>query len=272
MAINRKRQVTNQLVADTLILNGKDNTCHDVIIETTYFGLRKENGTVNGRVSFPRTRIQKVREILSSKKINNTTTLNLNQMKKEVIKRVWETYEKAAELGMITKTDLRCIKAVGGKMVEIVFNLTGRTAGQMCPEGYQNLWGVKFRFHPVLLAENFEDYMVRTVPHEVAHHIDWIMNGGRWVKRGRGSAHGNQWKGIMTRLGYENSRCHSYDTTNARGKGGNQRRWEYKCNCKTYNLSTVRHNRSQKAKLWGTEAMYRCRKCRVGLVWTGKEV
>lgn len=252
MAVNRKRQVTNQLVADTLILSGKDHTCHDIHIENTYFGLRKENGTAKGRISFPKSRVQKVREILRNKKVNTKTSYTLDEMKELVRMKIDDLYKKAIDKGLIEKSEYKKDK------IEIVFNMVGTTSGQCCYD--VDYHSVKLRFHPIIMAENFDKYLESTVPHEVCHHIDNIMG------KGRGTHHGHGWQLAMRTLGYVPNRCHSYSTKNV--TRGGQRRWEYKCSCSTYNISTVRHNRSER---YGG-GYYSCRKCRTHIKWTGKQV
>ena len=93
----------------------------------------------------------------------------------------------------------------------INLNLRGRAAGQY---KYQlnrytgEIRNTQFRFNKVLFEENREDFLNRTVPHEVAHHITRVMYGD--VK-----PHGREWKGVMTTLGFDNSTYHTYDTTNS---------------------------------------------------------
>lgn len=140
--------------------------------------------------------------------------------------------------------------------IRIQYDVRGTVAGYA--EG-----STLVRFNPVLLMENLEDYLARTVPHEVAHCIDsangdnsrpaWHMRNGRRLKR---SIHGPTWQRIMQVLGVDDiTRCHSYDTTNARTK--TKRKFEYKCTSCTKSLfvSSVLHNRI----LQGRE--YWCRKC-----------
>ena len=149
----RKPKVTNQMVAQSLILSGKDHTVNDIHIETTYFGLRKESGTANGKVSFPQSRIQKVRELLRKVHINTTTTLTLSEMKDIVRDKVRETYNKAVQLGIITR--------VGEPT--ILFNINGMTAGSC--QYKTDIYKCGFRFNNVLMAENFDNYLKRTVVH-----------------------------------------------------------------------------------------------------------
>lgn len=119
------------------------------------------------------------------------------------------------------------------------------------------------RFNPILLMENLETFIARTVPHEVAHCID-AANGDNhrksWdvfsLRRGKRSIHGPSWQHIMKVFGVDDStRCHSYDVSNARVK--TKSKFEYKCACcnKSYFVSSVLHNKMR----MGQE-----RWCRVG--------
>lgn len=112
-------------------------------------------------------------------------------------------------------------------------------------------------FNAVLLMENVEDFIARTVPHEVAHCID-TANGGNARKafQRKRSVHGPSWKAIMRLFGIADStRCHSYDTSNAQTR--TKRKFEYACGgCgKPVLVSSVIHNKIQ---LRGIEYWTRC--------------
>ena len=141
----------------------------------------------------------------------------------------------------------------------ILFNITGRAAGQA--NGTKNL----IRFNMALLSQNGEEFLNRTPVHEAAHLINRKLNGsvrrnGRRVIK----VHGPEWKSIMRLLGAEASRCHTFDTTNAkvrqRSKGA---KYPYKCQCMDYPLGATRHKRVLQG------AVYRCRKCNSPLVYQG---
>ena len=115
------------------------------------------------------------------------------------------------------------------------------------------------RFNPILLMENLDDFIARTVPHEVAHCID-SANGDNgysiFMRRGKRSLHGPTWQRIMMVFGVKDAtRCHSYDTKNAQVK--TKAKFEYKCGCcdKSYFVSSVLHNRMARGQQ---------RYCRVG--------
>ncbi len=110
-------------------------------------------------------------------------------------------------------------------------------------------------FNSVLLMENIEDFIARTVPHEMAHLIDHklhpenfrsdlrMTSTGRW-KRTKRDVHGRTFKTIMHVMGApDGGRCHSYDTANARTR--EKARHEWICNdCNaTMKLGPGRHKK-----------------------------
>jgi predicted SprT family Zn-dependent metalloprotease len=135
------------------------------------------------------------------------------------------------------------------KRPTIKFAKRGRTAGTANPSTNT------LNYNTILLMENQDDFVARTVPHEVAHLIDANVNPKNFerdVVRGRNGMlkvtkrdlHGKSFKFIMTTvLGCaDGSRCHSYDTTNAAVKR-DRIRHTWKCdNCgSVMNLTTHKH-------------------------------
>lgn len=108
-------------------------------------------------------------------------------------------------------------------MPTVRYDVRGTTAGLAFP----GRWLV--RFNAVLLTENVEDFLGRTVPHELAHlltdrlypramNTGVTYSGGRFRRRKR-SVHGWEWQSVMRTLGISDpTRCHNYDVTNARVK------------------------------------------------------
>lgn len=110
----------------------------------------------------------------------------------------------------------------------------------------------------VLLVENTDDFIARTVGHEVAHIIAFRLFGDR--------GHGRAWKRVMLVLGQDASRCHSYDVKNARVRKLNRR--VYTCNCNTEHPITVQKHK----KILSGMIKCRCRKCKTHIYDTGKQV
>ena len=77
------------------------------------------------------------------------------------------------------------------------------TAGCCYPWEFRVDLGTKFLLH----SKAFYNEMVRvTLPHELAHQIDYYLNGdpdGKW--------HRQEWKNIMVRIGQKPDRCHKMD-------------------------------------------------------------
>jgi SprT protein len=137
------------------------------------------------------------------------------------------------------------------------FDLTGTTAGTADPRGHV------LRFQPVLAAGHWDDFLNNTVPHEVAHLVDYDVNNkleaqmqarmaaiqnqaifGNWGRRARRpkrDIHGDSWRAVMRVLGINYAaRCHQYDTSQvARRKA----RHEYRCTCgETLSVGPKHHN------------------------------
>jgi SprT protein len=150
----------------------------------------------------------------------------------------------------------------------IEFNLKGTTAGKANAS--------RIRFNATLLSENTETFLLRTVPHEVAHVVvqHKYPNANSCYRTYNGSyrrnikPHGKEWKQVMRDFEVEDiGRCHSYDTENVRSSRSSRsslaRSFSYKCACQIYNLTIVRHRRILKGQT------YSCKKCKQKLVYQG---
>lgn len=131
-------------------------------------------------------------------------------------------------------------------MPHIMYGVRGTTAGKAHLQTYT------VDFNAMLLAENVDAFIARTVPHEMAHLIDYKLhpeNFRRGVGRGKRSVHGPSWKRIMMMLGADPSRCHSYDTTHSKVKksGGTQYWWVCRGCGKKASLGPQRHRKQLNA-------------------------
>lgn len=128
------------------------------------------------------------------------------------------------------------------------FSLRGRCAGQarIAQDGRSLL-----RINLQLLAENLEDFLAVTIPHEVAHlAVLWRTRGHRQRPR----PHGPEWQAVMRDcFALEPVRCHDYRTTPARVV---RRPFIYACPCREHRLTSTMHNRIRRA---GGAACRRCR-------------
>jgi SprT protein len=159
-----------------------------------------------------------------------------------------EAVEKYTDLGN---------KLFGTNMVSPIatFRLTGTCGGMYSSRGHE------VKVNMVLLEENESHYLSTTVPHEVAHALQRHIYGSYHLGR-RVMPHGRQWKSIMIRLGLDPKRCHTYDTSNsAKSKVG--KNFEYRCSCKTFMFTIIRHRRAKAGR------GYRCPKCKERLQYAG---
>src|SRR5690606_3296645 len=77
------------------------------------------------------------------------------------------------------------------------------------------------RFNAQMYRENRDDFLLQTVPHEVAHLIAHALFGGEI------RAHGREWQTLMTDLyGLPARRCHDYAVAQRRST-----RYLYRCGC-----------------------------------------
>lgn len=138
--------------------------------------------------------------------------------------------------------------------VKVAFDLLGGTAGYYHPAQ------LLIRYNLPLAQNQFDAYVNRTVPHEVAHHI---VDEVHRTWRRRASPHGEEWRSVMRHFGQDPVRCHDFDLKGIKLK--QQRRFSYWCACQEHLITTVRHNRVNKG------ARYRCIKCNQLLVYKIQE-
>ena len=132
----------------------------------------------------------------------------------------------------------------------IEFGLKGRTAG-MCHtrKQFDHVTIEKLRFNYDILhnPKHTDEFISRTVPHEYAHALQY----GLFQARGSyAQQHGKGWRKIMQELGVKDvKRCHSYDTTPARGGT----LYPYQCGgcSKTYLFTQTRHNKVKRGNQYG---------------------
>jgi SprT protein len=100
------------------------------------------------------------------------------------------------------------------------------------------------------LANDYGDeFIARTVVHEVAHYVRYYRNGDEFDRHvnGRRDSHGKKWRTVMEELGaVDCTTYHKYEVS--KYKTRKYRMFEYMCPVcgSTYNLTTIRHNRATK--------------------------
>ena len=147
---------------------------------------------------------------------------------------------------------------LGTSMVSpiVTFKLKGTCGGMYSSKRHE------VKVNMVLLAENEAHYLATTIPHEVAHSLQRHIYGSYHLGR-RVMPHGRQWKSIMVKLGLNPKRCHTYDTSTSSQRTVSKQ-FEYRCSCKSFMFTIIRHRRAQK-----NAGCYRCPKCKGRLKYTG---
>lgn len=113
------------------------------------------------------------------------------------------------------------------------------------------------RLNPHFLEKYKDDYIERTVVHELAHlgiHEVYTVDKGYRV-----DGHGPEWKSMMRSLGADPSRCHSFEADE--GIGRRKAKYAYQCSncCAEIKVGPTVHKRLQQGELYKT----RCCKARV---------
>lgn len=139
------------------------------------------------------------------------------------------------------------------------------------PSVFFDCCGVKSGFHktgtihfnPVLLQENTDRFVETTVPHEVAHYIQWCiyphsLNNGLQNRR----IHGNEWRSIMRLFGAPPNRTHIYDVSNVRRRVF--QRFPVNCGCSQVQRHVTLKIVNKMNKGWS----YRCRSCKMEISLT----
>lgn len=146
----------------------------------------------------------------------------------------------------------------------VKYTLRGRTAGRAhLMSGFINI-------NSVLLVENVDEMINDTVGHEVAHMIDYWVNGVNFYWKGRRRCqdqHGENWKSIMRLLGQDPSRCHNMDTSNAVVRKSTKHIWQ--CGCSEHvemELGPKRHTKMERSP---NSAYYIRRHKRCGWTYVG---
>ncbi len=133
----------------------------------------------------------------------------------------------------------------------IKFDLKGRASGMFVVRQNQ----LCIRYNEIIFSKYFDDNVLNTVAHEVAHYVVYSKWGMKKVK-----PHGKEWKQVMNLFNVEPQVTSNYDVSEL--PLHRQTRHEYICDCMSHQLSATRHNKVQKKK-----AVYKCRKCLQLLRW-----
>ena len=152
--------------------------------------------------------------------------------------------DKIAELKIIAEQKGYPLPPFG-----IRFDLKGTTAGQARRAGGK----YAVRFNLAIARENIDEFLVRTVPHELAHLL-------QFVHRPIARPHGAEWQNFCRVLtGKTMPRCHSYEVAHLKRKRRQiTKNYLYVCNCatRTHRVSSLIHGKIVRG------ASYSCGKCR----------
>lgn len=116
------------------------------------------------------------------------------------------------------------------ELPQVTFDVTNRVAGL----AYRQV--NRLDFNPILLAENGDNFINRTVPHECAHAFAFVLYP--MAKR----YHGPEWKYIMRALGLEPSTCHSFSIENTTTRI-HPRNYVYICACRKHFVTSNIHTK-----------------------------
>jgi len=129
--------------------------------------------------------------------------------------------------------------------IPVKFDLRGRASGMFVV----NHQGCHIRYNEAIFSAYFDDAVVNTVAHEVAHYVVYSRWGARRVK-----PHGREWQQVMSLFQLKAEVTSQYDLSQLPVR--RQKRYEYVCGCRSHQLSTTRHNR-----LLRQQTVYYCRQC-----------
>lgn len=125
------------------------------------------------------------------------------------------------------------------KPVEVRYDINSARLGGQALIGRYTI-----RLNPHFLGKYGDEYINRTVVHEVVHL-------GVGLRYGRVDAHGLEWKNMMRSVGADPARCHSFEADE--GVGRQKTKYNYKCSvCQTPIVvgPKVHGNIQKGAKYW----------------------
>lgn len=110
--------------------------------------------------------------------------------------------------------------------------------------GHAKLHSWTVGFNAGLLEDNLQRYMVRTIPHEVAHLVVYAIHGIIRSANGKRIIHGEKFKAQMRAFGCETTRCHTMDTSKVRRATRTTTKHPVMCACGwTHTVGTIRANK-----------------------------
>ena len=176
----------------------------------------------------------------------NNNQFTENEVKELIVLQSKDIFEKANNIFSDNQILFR--------HVSILFNLKGCVAGR----AYSRI-PYKIKFNLVLAKNNLDDFLINVVGHEIAHLY-------QRKKYPYSKPHGREFKNVMRLLGYNPSRCHSYDTSKVKQKRKIVR-YVYECTCpinsKTHYhyMTRKRHEQIQTQVEYHGRGLFYCKTC-----------
>jgi SprT protein len=168
--------------------------------------------------------------------------------KQDILKAYEEVYNKACELFPEYRSFPK---------PTVKFTTRGTSAGKA---GFTFRDNSNFLQFNTAIANNAGEDFLNTIQHEVAHLVSYCLYRKRFLME-KIQAHGTEFKRIHKMLGGTGERTHNYSIE---GVTGIQQRHKWKCDCRTYEVSTRKNNIMLQKMSYG--AVYRCGSCKVPVV------
>ena len=130
--------------------------------------------------------------------------------------------------------------------ISISISLTGRVAGRATPVYDNGILTGNINLNFVLMMENLEEFLKRTIPHEMAHIYVCQRDKNQMTRFNHG--HDLFWQNTCYELGMtEVTRCHNYDTSNT---ARNTQKFEYRLSCGcTFSVGLKIHRHIQSGEI-----------------------
>ncbi len=129
--------------------------------------------------------------------------------------------------------------------IPVLFDLNGKSSGMFRVKLDEKV----IRYNEIIFSRYFEDALINTTAHEIAHYVAHELYGSRNIR-----PHGREWQSLMWCLDVKPEVTSQYDLSGLPLR--QQKQFVYACECMQHQLSSTRHNRVARQR-----AIYNCRKC-----------
>lgn len=100
----------------------------------------------------------------------------------------------------------------------------------------------KIQLNAIMMAENMDEFMNETIPHEFAH------LAVKYTYANAKQAHGPEFRAVCRQLGAQGTTYHRMDTVSSlRAKNPAKKLFAYACDdsCRTFNFTQIRHTKAK---------------------------